>query len=255
MKKNKKTSRAEGLAEFIVALALIAALVCIVIFARGCSADHSGSDTPETEADTSENISELEPIASYGIEYPIEIADGITLDWVYTATGYFPEDATDDMVEDVLAAKFTNTTDRSLEYMTLTLTVNGEEYPFSIKTLPAGRSVYVFNSDRLAAPTDVTEVTSEVEYQVFFADEPTLREDVFKYTVTDGMIAVTNVTDEDITADFYVYYKSTAGEDLFGGITYRFKVSGTIKAGESFNGYTPHAYSHMTEVMFTDYES
>ncbi|MBQ8333398.1 MAG: hypothetical protein IJX93_06465, partial [Clostridia bacterium] len=74
------------------------------------------------------------------------------------------------------------------------------------------------------------------------------------YTITDGTIAITNVSGEDIPSDIVVYYKNMYANTYMGGITYRVCVTGGLQAGESFNGYAPHATENDTKIMFTEYE-
>jgi len=262
MKKKKNKSAAEqkqtsGMPEFFAAAGIVILLLLIVLFIRACSTagnvapnDLAASEDTVVPTEDSPTTTNLNPIPIDGAELPIHVTDAVTLETVYTATGYFPEDGTDEGVENVLAAKFTNTSDRTLEYMTVVLTVNGEAYNFALTTIPAGASVYVFNTDRKTAPAAVTEISAESGYEIFFAEEPDLKKDKFSFEIQNGTIVVTNISDEDITSDIYVYYKSTAGTGYLGGITYRFTVSGGLGAGQSYNAYAPHAYAHMTEIMF-----
>ena len=263
-KKNKPTAYKpkNGLPEFLAAAGIVVLLLLIVLVIRACSADDpvvpndlaASEDTviPDEDSPTTTN---LDPIPVDGAAFPVDVTSTVTVDTVYTATGYFPEDGTDEGVKNVLAAKFTNTSDRTLEYMTVVLTVNGEAYNFALTTIPAGASVYVFNTDRKTAPKTVTEISAESGYEIFFAKEPDLKKEKLSFEIQNGTIVVTNISGDDITSDIYVYYKSTADSGYLGGITYRFTVSGGLRAGQSFNAYAPHAYAHMTEIMFVQCEN
>ena len=264
-KKNKPAETAvqkprNGLPEFLAAAGIVLLLALAVLLIRTCSTDDvqpnelaGTEDTTSPDAD-SPTSTVMDPIPVDGAALPIHVTDVVTLETVYTATGYFPEDGTDEGVKNVLAAKFTNTSDRMLEYMTAVLTVNGEVYNFALTTIPAGASVYVFNTDRTTAPATVTEISAESGYEIFFAEEPDLKKDKFSFEIQNGTIVVTNISGEDITSDIYVYYKSTVDSGYLGGITYRFTVSGGLEAGKSYNAYAPHAYAHMTEIMFVQCE-
>ncbi|MBR4961094.1 MAG: hypothetical protein IKY52_09375, partial [Clostridia bacterium] len=205
-------------------------------------------------ADDTPTSTVLTPIPADGITYPLPLTDEITLDRIYTATGYFPEDGSDEAVENVLAVKLTNTSAKTLEYLSFALTLNGEVSSFTAATVPAGKSVYVFAADRSTAPAEITTAESEIEFEIHFAEEPSAKTDTLSYEVQNGTIVVTNISDRDIPSDIVVYYKSTAEDGYLGGITYRLRISGGLAAGESFNGYAPHAYAHMTEIMFAQYE-
>lgn len=261
-KKNKSAEKAEqkqnnGLPEFFAAAGIVILLLLIVLVIRACSAadpvvpnDLVASEDTVIPDEDSPSTTNLDPIPVDGAAFPVDVTSAVTVDTVYTATGYFPEDGTDEGVENVLAAKFTNTSDRTLEYMTAVLTVNGEAYNFALTTIPARASVYVFNTDRKTAPAAVTEISAESGYEIFFAEEPDLKKDKLSFEIQNGTIVVTNISDKDITSDIHVYYKSTADSGYLGGITYRFTVSGGLRAGQSYNAYAPHAYAHMTEIMF-----
>ena len=257
-KKNKPAAQKQrnGLPEFLAAAGIVLMLALAVLLIRACSSNivqpnelAGTEDTISPDAD-SPTSTVLDPIPFDGAELPVPVTDAVTVDTLYTATGYFPEDGTDEGVENVLAAKFTNTSDRTLEYMTVVLTVNGDAYNFALTTIPAGASVYVFNTDRKTAPAAVTEISAESGYEIFFAEDPDLKKDKFSFEIQNGTIVVTNISGDDIISDIYVYYKSTADSGYLGGITYRFTVSGGLRAGQSYNAYAPHAYAHMTEIMF-----
>lgn len=259
--KTKEAPKREGLVEGLVAAALV--VLCFVLAATIPSCDlfnrqppvESGVlDDAVAPGDDTPTSSELNPITLEGVTLPVDMPGGIQLARLYTATGYFPEDGSDEKVEDVLVAAFTNTTDQTLEYMTATLTVNGKEYAFKLTTIPPKKSVYVFNDAAEQAPAQVTALDAAVGYQTFFAETPSVKADTLSFTCQTGTIVAKNISDKDIKSDIFVYYKSTAEGGYLGGITYRFRITGGLKAGESFNAYAPHAYAHMTEIMFVTYE-
>ena len=262
MKKKDNNQRARaipaGLMECLAAIGILVLVFVIIFCVRSCEtawgSENGIFEDTLSPSKTSPTTTVLTPIPADGISYPLTITDGVTLDKIYTATGYFPEDGSDEAMENVLAAKLTNSSGKTLEYLTFTLTVNGETYPFAAATVPGGKSVYVFNSARKSAPDAVTALAGEAEITIYFAEEPSAEHDSLSYAVQDGTVVVTNISDKDIQSDIVVYYKSTAENGYLGGITYRFRISGGLAAGKSFNAYAPHAYAHMTEIMFVQYE-
>lgn len=247
-----------GLMEFLAAVGILVLVLAITVCTRSCEIARDGQSGifEDTSAPTpnSPTTTVLDPLPAEGVAYPVAITGDISVDQVYTATGYFPEDGSDEAIENVLAIKLTNTSDKTLEYLTFTLTVNGEAYSFAAATVPGGKSVYVFNSARASAPGTVTSLTGEAQIEVYFAEEPSAKTDVLSYQVQNGTVTVTNISGQDIRSEIMVYYKATAEKGYLGGITYRFRISGGLAAGESFNAYAPHAYAHMTEIMFAQYE-
>lgn len=267
-KKNKKVSKKsmrkapEGLFEFLAALAVVTLLIIIVFITRSCTFGEQKDPTVTSGVyeDTSAPVKDgptttiLNPIPVEGISYPLQVTEGVVIDKIYTATGYFPEDGSDDAIEDVLAVKMTNTSEKTLEYLTFTLDINGEVYRFAASTIPGEKSVYLFNTERKTAPVKITSIKGEEEFKIYFAEQPSIKPETLSYEVKNGSIVVTNTTDTDIKSDIVVYYKSTSENGYLGGITYRLRISGGLAAGKSFNAYAPHALTHMTEIMFAQYE-
>jgi len=258
MKKQTKSNKnPTGLPELLVVLLIIVVLILLILLVRSCTPNESGTPDP-SQTDTnhdSPNSTELNPIPFADVVLPVSVTSAVTVDNIFTATGYYPEDGTDDGVENVLAAKFTNTSDKVLEYMTVVLKVNSESYNFAITTLPAGKSVYVFNSDRKTAPDVITSLSGVSEYEIYFDEEPEKMEESIASDVQNGLIVVKNISDKDITSDIVIYYKSKTENGYLGGITYRLRVPGGLKSGETYNAYAPHSYAHMTEVMFVKLET
>ena len=266
MKKIKKTANTKnsngrlpgGVAELIAAIGTIA-LVALLIFGihylvtkpwvkNGIMDDNSapGKDSPTQTI--------MNPIPVENVTYPFKLTEELTVDKVYTATGYFPEDGTDEAMEKVLAVKLTNSSEKTLEYLTFTLNVSGESYKFAAATVPAKKSVYVFNTKSKTAPEKVSSLEGDVEFEIYFAEEPSKKTESLSYSVKTGSIVVKNISEKDIKSDIMVYYKSTADGGYLGGITYRFRIKGGLEAGKSFSAYAPHSYAHMTEIMFVQYD-
>lgn len=266
MKKRKKTRKEsrrgvqlpQGLVEFLVAVGILAAVIGGILGIRACGTERDIRDGVLEDVAAGESgqptSTVLNPLTAEEGLLPLLVTEDIRIDALYTATGYFPEDGTDEAIENVLAVKLTNTAEKTLEYLTFTLTVNGEAYPFSAATVPGGTSVYVFARERNTAPGRAVSASADAEIEVYFPEEPSVHADSLSYEVRSGTVDVTNISGKRIGSDILVYYKSTAENGYLGGITYRFRISGGLEAGESFSAYAPHAYAHMTEIMFAQYE-
>lgn len=260
VRKERKTP--EGLIEFLAALGLVLLVIVIVFATRSCSYGESIDpsltsgiyDDTSAASVNSPTTTTLDPLPiADTIELPIAVSDTLSIEKLYTATGYFPEDGTDDAVENVLALKLTNKSDKALQYLTFTLEVNGESFKFSATAVPAGKSAYLFALERKAAPAQTDTVSCEKEFEIYFTETPNTKAEQLSCTVKNGTITVTNISGRDIASDIEVYYKSTAENDYLGGITYRFRISGGLAAGKSYNAYAPHALTHMTEIMFIQF--
>ena len=247
--------------EFITAVAVVILAVALLLSAKSCSLfQKTGSftsgvyDDVKPPAEDSPATSVLNPLPISNVYYPINLTDGIDLNCIYSSNGYFPEDGTDTEMKNVLAVKLSNKSEKDLEYFTFTLKINGFVYKFSVATLPKGKSIYVYNSECKEAPKTVTSVESNVEYEIYFSDRISTKSDELLFKVQQGSIVVTNKSQEDIRSDIVVYYKSTASDGYLGGITYRFRIKGGLDSGKSYSSYAPHAYAHMTEIVFVEYE-
>ena len=251
----------DGIIEFLAALGVIVIILLLAFFARSCEL---GMEKMNVESGILEDIvapaddtptqTTLNIVSDIYTVYPFAITENVVIDKIYSATGYFPENGTDEEIENVLAVRITNISKKSIEYSTFSLTVNDDIYKFAAATLPAEKSVYVFNTEMKHAPDEITYVSGEAEFEISFTEEPSAMTDVFSFMVQNGNVIVKNTSSSDISSDIVVYYKSTVENDYFGGITYRFRITGGLAAGESFNAYAPHAYAHMTEIMFVQYE-
>lgn len=253
--KGKSHKTPAGLFEFLAALGVVVLIVIIVFCTRSCTYGE-GSDPSGTNGASvgDKNGVNMTPISTEGLVFPRYITDSTLLENVYSATGSFPEDGEGSQVENVLAIKLTNVSDRSLEYLVFDLKINEEYYEFSVAAIPPGKSVYAFNLEKKSTPESISSLDKDVEFQTFFAEEPSAMKDVFSYDIKDGVIVVTNISGSEIKSDINVYYKTTTKDGYLGGITYRFRIKGGLPAGESYSAYAPHALTHMTEIMFAQYE-
>ena len=75
-------------------------------------------------------------------------------------------------------------------------------------------------------------VSVQAKNVVFYAAPMTLQEERIMITGANGTLTVENVSGEDITGDIYIYYKNSATDLFYGGITYRVCVSGGLASGE-----------------------
>ena len=77
-----------------------------------------------------------------------------------------------------------------------------------------------------------------------------LHEDKLKLQVMDGIINITNISQEDIAGEICIYYKNAADDIYYGGITYRSTISGGLKAGELRQIQAAHYRQTGSEIMF-----
>jgi len=83
-----------------------------------------------------------------------------------------------------------------------------------------------------------------------FDGHPGMGEDKLEIQCLDGVINVTNISDEDITEDILIYYKNYVGGMYYGGITYRLRIEGGLKAGEIRQGTAAHFNPKNSAIVF-----
>lgn len=252
MKKTKspKLRLPMGTAEAITAAGIcIIGLLLVVIVRLFAPAE----ETPAFTMETLPSETDVPELLSSDITLPIQLADNLSLTGLYAADALFPEDGSNTAYENLLCAVVKNDSDKTLEYMTFTLTCGTETYEFSVTTLPPSTEVYAFEKNAAKAPEKITELTADCPIQLFFTEEPTLMEEQLEFTVNDGSIEVKNITDIPTDREIQVYYKNTENLAYFGGITYFFRVPAGLAPGETYNGYAANANKARTEVMFVKY--
>ena len=80
--------------------------------------------------------------------------------------------------------------------------------------------------------SDERHLSVEMADVVKFEDNMDVFPDRYEITGLDGALNVKNISTSDISGDLYVYYKYFSQDQLYGGITFRAKIPGGVKAGE-----------------------
>ena len=173
-------------------------------------------------------------------EFEVEdLSDGLCVTDVGSYAGIYMEDGSDEPVSNVLMMVLENTSEKDLQLARIQLAYSDFTAEFEATNLPAGESVVLLEKNRRDASEE--EYQSAVTSDVVFFDEPmSLQEDHLSVSGYNGGIQVTNISDGDISGDIVIYYKNSAGELLYGGITYRARVEGGIAAGETARIMTGH---------------
>ena len=184
---------------------------------------------------------------------PIYLGKGLKLTALSEVTGNFPEDGSDEFVESMLSATFLNEGDKAIQYASVKVTVGEETFSFVFSTLPAGKSVRVFEADRKECVGSEDTVSAEIESIVYFQEELSIYENDLEITISDGVISVKNISERDMDKEISVFYKTVSGDTYIGGITYRFRVPAGLAAGEEYQGNAKHASEKMSKVMFVTY--
>ena len=159
----------------------------------------------------------------YNLGYGLEITDSGKY------AGLYMEDGSDEIVSDVMMLVVQNSGGDDIQLAQITALCGAEEYHFTLTNLAAGQRAVLLEQERKPA----AELTSAVlDTCVPFGTPMSLHEDVLQVSGLDGMLNVMNISDADIEGDIYVYYKYAARDVFYGGITFRVRIEGGLKAGE-----------------------
>ncbi len=201
--------------------AMLVVVGLLIAGAVGSNKPTGNSSKPTVSVSTNSGTADLE----------LTVAEDITITSLAKYTGIFMEDGSDEVVSGVLMAVLENDSDQGLQYAEITLTyADGTKAEFTVTNLPAGEKVVLLEKNRMQYRSEVPK-SAEAKNTVF-VEEFTMHEDAIQVSGLQGMLNVKNISGKDISGDIYVYYKNSATDLLYGGITYRSKVSGGLKSGE-----------------------
>ena len=227
----------------ILSVLLVGGILAVFLLDRNELPERPEQTIP-TASETVDPVQEPENTETYPDaqikEYDeIHLPSGMTITRVDSYAGVYMEDGSDDVVSGVMMIILENTTQQDLQLARIRLNYEQVTAEFEVTNLPAGAKVVLLEKNRLKMPEDMW--VSATEENVVFFDEPMdTMEDTLEITTKNGVLTVTNITDEDITGDIYIYYKNSASDIMYGGITYRARVEGGLPAGLSGNVITGH---------------
>ena len=186
----------------------------------------SGTESATDSAGSPETVPETtEP-------QPIELSDGLVIHYISSYAGIYMEDGTDEPVADVMMIILENTSEQDLQLARISIEYENFTAEFEVTNLPAGEKAVLLEKNRHAAAGQAYQ-SIQMKNVVFFPEKMGLQEDRIQIEGHNGTLEVTNISGENITGDIYIYYKNSATDLLYGGITYRVAVRGGLKAGES----------------------
>lgn len=169
----------------------------------------------------------------------IQLSQGLEITRIGKYAGIYMEDGSDEVVSGIMMIIVKNAADQDLQLARINLTYADFNAEFEVTNLPAGESVVLLEKNRHKA-ADQKHQSATVSNVVFFTEEMNLQPDKVELSGGDGYIDVKNISGEDITGDILIYYKNSATDLFYGGITYRARIEGGLKAGETMRVITGH---------------
>lgn len=171
-----------------------------------------------------------------------------------TYSGTYVEDGSNEQVTDVLTIVVKNISSDLVEYGLITVDCGGETATFELSALPAGSYALVMEKNRLTY--DNTMVLSKPICEQY-AEPNNLITDFgndFNVYPSDGVINIENISGRDIESVVSLFYKNYEYGLFIGGITYRARFSGGIKAGEIAQCMQQHYSLEKSAIMYMSYE-
>lgn len=190
------------------------------------------TEVPQTEAPQTE-ASQAEEAG------PIVLSDELQILFISDYTGMYVEDGTNEIVSDVMMILVENVSDKDLQLARIDLVYGDFTANFEITNLPAGEKLVALEKNRHSAVAEKHQ-SAELKNVVFFEEPMSILEESLQFSGSNGILQVENISSEDITGDIYVYYKNSATDLLYGGITYRVVIRGGLASGQSTQVFSGH---------------
>ncbi len=198
---------------------ILAFMLCFGLY--GCAKEEPQSPTAPTSASIDVELNENAA--------PMDLGRGLRIASVGKYAGIYLEDGSNDAVSDLMMVVLQNQNSKDLQIARISLTFGDKTAEFEVTNLPAGETVVVLEKNRMAY-TDVKCNQATLSNVAFFPEAMSLCEDQLEITGQKGKLLVKNLTDTTM-GEIYIYYKSTAPNALYGGITYRAKIDAGVEAG------------------------
>ena len=176
-----------------------------------------------------------------------EIASGdITCDEFGRYSGQYVEDGRDELVENVAVARVTNRSDQFLDLATITIDISGQKATFVVTGLPAGRSAWVLEANRMTIGQ--TASFEFLDCATSFRPDVTAKTDRVKITSNGNMLTATNTSSQKLE-NVFVYYRTLHTDGAFlGGITYTVQF-GDLEPGQSAEVLAGHYDAAKSEIV------
>lgn len=229
---NKKLSASRGwvLAALIV---VVAAAIAVSFALSGDDNSQEPSSSPTGTASSAPTVSTTAPQEQTQIqETSVNLGYGLEITDVGGYTGAYMEDGSNEVVSDVMMIVVRNNGTDDLQFGQITVSYGGDSlYHFEVTNLSAGSRAVLLETGRQIYPGEAP-VSAILENPILFSEPMELCEDAIEIQGLDGMMNVKNISGTDISGDIYIYYKYSATDLFYGGITFRVVVSSGLTAGE-----------------------
>lgn len=246
---NKKQLKKRRLI-FLAVIACLAALCVLVAWLLTDPRPDRDTQTPTTRPEHEQTTASTNPVRMEElVETGIDLGNGLRITDVGKYTGVYMEDGSDEIVSGVLMIAVTNTGENDIQYAEITMPVGEETAKFTLTTLPVGKTVILLERNRMAYVSG-TYTEADASNVAVFREPLSLCEDRLRLQILDGAINVVNISGSDIPGDIVIYYKNATADVYYGGITYRVRLEGGLKADEVKQIMASHFSDSGSAILF-----
>lgn len=240
----KKDATALKVVLLVILILLLAAAIWVAVVL-------GWNEAPELSAGLKPGQQETQNVVEETIAVPVDQeAEVITQETIPLNTdlqiegmanyaGIYMEDGSDEIVTDVMMIILKNTGDQDLQLARVNVIFEGLVAEFEVSNLPAGEMLVALEKNRSPMPKGAYQ-SVELKNVAYFAEPMTVMADKLEITGGNGYIDVKNITEEDIAGPTRVFYKNSASDLLYGGITYMATLQEGVSAGETVRVLTGH---------------
>ena len=252
----KKKNNRGGMVALILILAALAVAVTVALMNRdGGEVSPDGTDPVSTTAPTEaqQQTDSTEPTET-PTELPkpegIDLGKGLIITDIGGYSGAYVEDGSNEEVSNVLMIEVYNYGVSPVQYAEISLNAGDQTANFAMTTLPVGESIVILESSRMAFDKNAAYAQAEARNVADFNTPMSLCQDKIQIQALDGAMNIINVSGKDIDGEVAVYYKNVIDGQLFGGITFRVRLTDGMKADEVRQILASHFSASDSRVMF-----
>lgn len=260
-KKNEASKKKRFFSDWMIAIGSVFLVFAVAVAIwwmttrDGVLVYHPTEPTTQTQdtSGTEDSNKDTEPTPTEEEDVETDLGNGLILSEPQKYAGVFMEDGSDDAVSDIMMVILRNESDRDLQLAHIELAYPDFSAEFEATNLPAGESVVLLEKNRIAY-TDADYQGVITENVAFFSEPMSVMEDRVQITGENGYLNVKNISDQPLGLT-YIYYKNSASDIFYGGITYRTKIEEGIKPGETVKvaaGHYSPQNSKILQVQFAE---
>lgn len=251
LRKKKKKNNALPICLLLILLA--AGIGCLWLLSRNRNPQvpDQGQEITATEGSPAETTAPVAVEITEPEDTTIELSNGLRILHIGGYAGIYMEDGTDEVVSDVMMLVLENTASEDLQLARIYLQYADFTAEFEVTNIPSGAKLVALERNRHPETAEKYQ-SVEVRNLVFFQEPMGLSQERIRITGTNGSLIVENISGQDIAGDIYIYYKNSATDLLYGGITYRVSLRGGLAAGESSGVIAGHYSPDNSRILWVD---